>query len=112
MHTMRRSAHVLSELQASGSRVQEVARSHSICTSLVYRWRRDASRVVGPSAPVRLVPVRITEPRTAERIGQESPRSASVTEPRRSGQIEIELCNGVRVRVGGDVSLAALRRGW
>ncbi len=86
--------------------MQEVARRHAICTSLIYRRRRDASRVVGPSAPVRLVPVRITEPRTAEKISQESPRSASAFEPRRSGQIKIELCSGVRVRVDGNVSLA------
>ena len=103
-------ARVLSDLQAPGARVQAVARRHAICTSLIYRWRRDASRIVGPSSPVRLVPVRITEPQAANRTSQESSRPALAPEPRRGGEIEIELGNGVRVHVDSDVSLAALRR--
>ena len=107
-------ARVLSEAMAADARVQEVARRHGICTSLIYRWRRDASPTVGAGTAVRLLPVRISEPHTAERRGSErrSPTTppTSAPEARRGGLIEIELDGGVRVRVDNDVSLAALRR--
>jgi transposase len=57
---------------------------------------------------VRLLPVRVTEPREPEK--RPAPARASASEARRSGLIEFELEGGVRVRVDGDVSLAALRR--
>ena len=35
-------ARVVEECLASGARVQDLARRHGICTSLIYRWRRSA----------------------------------------------------------------------
>ncbi len=86
----------------------DVARCHGICTSLIYRWRRMASSQAGLGSAVRLVPVRITEPREPEK--RAAPARASAPMARHPGLIEIELAGGVRVRVDGDVSLAALRR--
>ncbi len=99
-------ARVVSEALVPGARVEELARRHGICTSLIYRWRRAA---YGPalSAPsVRLVPVSVAEPAKPE-------PSAATGPPRdggRPGVIEIELNGGIRIRVDDDVNLAALRR--
>jgi transposase len=91
-----------------GARVQDVARRHGICASLIYRWRRGASPHVGGGSAVQLVPVRVADPRAETRAAPRSPSSqAGSTRP---GLIEIEFEGGTRVRVDGDVSLAALRR--
>ena len=88
-----------------GIRIQELARRNGICASLIYRWRREQPV---SAASVRLVPVRIAA-ETASGSAPIAPRGeAGMTG--RSGSIEIELAGGVRVRVGDDVSLAALRR--
>jgi transposase len=89
-----------------GIRIQDLARRNGICASLIYRWRREQ---LVSAAPAQLVPVR---------IASESPPSIAPVPPPRaepqsisgSGSIEIELACGVRVRVGEDVSLPALRR--
>ncbi len=100
-------ARVLAAASAPGARVEEVAGRYRICTSLIYRWRRAAS---GPplSAPsVKLVPVRVAESRKIE------PSAVAVRpEPqaKRPGQIEVELENGIRIRVDAEISQAALRR--
>jgi len=100
-------ARVVAECMVPGTRVQELARRHGICTSLIYRWRRVAAPQAGAGSAVRLVPVRVSEPRPTEK--QSAPARPAVEAPR-GGLIEIELSGGVRVRVHGDVSLAALQR--
>ena len=40
---------VLAEARHPGVRVRDVARRHGICSSLIYRWRREAAGVVGCS---------------------------------------------------------------
>ena len=100
-------AEVLSEAIAAGAQMKQVALRHGICTSLIYRWRREAS-LVKPGSAVQLVPVKIAEPRAAGK--RASPTATPATPQARRGVIEIELDGGVRVRVDGDVSLAALRR--
>ena len=101
-------AEVLSEAMTAGAQMKEVARRHGICTSLIYRWRREASSLVKPGSAVQLVPVKIAEPRAAGKWA--SPTATLATPQTRRGVIEIQLDGGVRVRVDGDVSLAALRR--
>lgn len=98
---------VMSESMVPGARVQELARRHGICSSLIYRWRRVAAPQAGAASAVRLVPVRVSEGRPAEK--QAAP-ARPAAEARRGGLIEIELNGGVRVRVDGEVSLASLRR--
>ena len=92
----------------AGAQMKEVARRYGICTSLIYRWRREASSLAKPGSAIQLVPVRVAEPRAAEKRAATT-TSAGPSETRR-GVIEIELDGGVRVRVDGNVSLAALRR--
>ena len=86
---------------APGIRVEEVAQRYGICTSLIYRWRRATSGPALNAPAVRLVP-RKSEPSAV--VARSKP------ETKRVGQIEIELENGIRVRVDPDVSVAALRR--
>ena len=100
-------ARVVAASLAPGARVEELARRYGICTSLIYRWRRATSGPALRAPAVRLVPVRVADARQAE------PRAAvsrAAGEAKRPGLIEIELDNGIRVRVDADVSLAALRR--
>ena len=56
-------AMVVADALRPGARVQEVARRHRICPSLVYRWRRliKPGQAAAPSAgfiPVSIMPVR------------------------------------------------------
>lgn len=98
---------VVAEAQAPGARVQDVARRHGICSSLIYRWRRAATPQAGAGSAVQLVPVRITQPAAPK------PSAPDLGLPRPGpprGSIEIEFEGGTRVRLGADVSLAALRR--
>lgn len=107
MHDAAFRARVVAASLAPGARVEELARRYGICTSLIYRWRRATSGPALRAPAVRLVPVRVADARQAE------PRAAvsrAAGEAKRPGLIEIELDNGIRVRVDADVSLAALRR--
>lgn len=106
-HDMAFRARVVAECMVPGTRVQELARRHGICTSLIYRWRRLAASRAGAASAVQLVPVRVSELRpTEKRVAPARPAAAA----RRRGLIEIELSGDVRVRVDGEVSLVALRR--
>lgn len=92
-----------------GIRIQELARRNGICASLIYRWRRERREQPVSAASVQLVPVRIA----AETASNTAPVPLPRGEPHMKGgsaSIEIELAGGVRVRVGEDVSLPALRR--
>lgn len=106
VHDVSFRARVMAESLVPGARVQDLARRHGICSSLIYRWRRAASGPARAAPAVRLVPVRRAEARSAE------PRAAPSRpgEAKCPGLIEIELEGGIRVRVDADVSLAALRR--
>ena len=106
-------AMVVEQAGQPGGRVQDVARRHGICSSLIYRWRRAASPQVGAGSAVQLVPVRVADSRAEMRAAPRPPLSPTgQTRPGlpRPGLIEIEFEGGTRVRVDGDVSLAALRR--
>jgi transposase len=86
-------------------RIQELARRNGICASLIYRWRREQPV---SAAPARLVPVRIASDSPPCNTPVPSPRGEPQTAGG-AGSIEIEFPGGVRVRVGEDVSLAAMR---
>jgi transposase len=100
-------AEVVAASLVPGARVQDVARRHGICPSLVYRWRRTAATTDNSSA-LRLVPVRITE--AAAVPARSAAAQPDVSAPRRPGLIDIELAGGVCVRVDEGVSPTALRR--
>jgi transposase len=87
-----------------GVRVRELARQYGVCASLIYRWRREQAEFE-PVSGTRLLPVQVVSQEIAARNPVPTPLPA-----RPSGSIEIELNGGIRVRVGDDVSLTALRR--
>ena len=105
-HSAEFRAATVAQSLAPAIRIQDLARRNGICASLIYRWRREQPV---SAAPAQLVPVRIAS--------GSPPRTAPVSPPRvepqstgGTGSIEIELADGVRVRVGEDVNLPALRR--
>ncbi len=100
---------ILAECDASGVQVAEVAARHGIYRSLVFQWRRqarDGLLVAEPTAE--FVPVRVTD---VDRRDEPLPEPESTPPPsRKAAAIEIELPDGIRVRVGEEVGLVALRR--
>ena len=105
-------ARVVAESYVPSTQVRELARRHGICTSLVYRWRRERAAAAGTGSALRLVPVRLVEAPRAAETQQELlppvpvPASGSARKP---ASMEIEFPGGVRVRVDETVSQAALR---
>lgn len=104
---------VVADSYVPGIRVRDLARKYRICTSLVYRWRRDQIAAAGTGSRLQLVPVHcVDEPRaTRRRQGLSQPASASPPNvATKAASIEIEFPGGVRVRVDETVNQAALRR--
>jgi transposase len=106
-------ARVVADSCVPGIRVRDLARKYGICTSLVYRWRREQMAAAGTGSRLQLVPVHLVdEPRTTRRR-QVLSQPASVPPPNtvtKAASIEIEFPGGVRVRVDETVNQAALRR--
>ncbi len=104
---------LVAEMQEPGARVRAVAARHRVCESLLFTWRRQMNEGVlaAPEMPV-FMPVQMVEaPRAIG--GPSRPEPAPLPAPAgrpRASLIEIDLGNGRQVRVGSDVSLAALRR--
>ena len=106
---------ILAECDEPGARVSEVAARHGVYRSLVFQWRRQARERLLATGPVpEFMPVRVA-------AGAEAPFARSDAAPldaaaaprpqsRAAGSVEIELPDGVRVRVGDEVGLATLRR--
>src|SRR5579863_1570083 len=85
-------ARILAAIEEPGAVVAEVARHADVCTSLVYKWRREArtagfAQVVNESPPRNLAPSRASEPEL--------------------GAILVEL-NGARVRIGANAPSALI----
>lgn len=100
---------IVAETREAGARINAVAARHGLSESLIYAWRRQVREgaLTAPEMPV-FVPVRMFE---TPQSSTTPPSGASPVAARpASGLIEIELGNGRQVRVGSDVSLAALRR--
>ena len=88
---------ILEALSEPGATVAEVARRHDVCTSLIYKWRRDAA----PRAAMAFVPARLVEEsgeRDARGGGGGSNASAIV----------IELAGGTRVTIGAHACAATV----
>jgi transposase len=105
-------AAVLAETDAPGTNVAGVARKHGIARSVVYNWRSarraQAIAAIPGAGPIEFIPVGV--------IGGDqavtSPESGSAPTPSadHGGLIEVELANGARLRVDGQVNERALCR--
>ena len=104
---------IVGELAEPGTRVCDVAARHGVCESLVFTWRRQLREgvLVEPQAPS-FLPVRMLKASSSTPdLMQPVPPGIHATSARpQRGLIEIELGGGRQVRVGSDVSLAALRQ--
>ena len=97
---------VLAELEAPDATVAEVARRHDISRGLLWTWRRQARRRLAAVEPgTEFLPVHVT-------LGSAAPTPVRSVKPETSedSAIEIRLTDGTTIRVGRDVSAAALRR--
>jgi transposase len=105
---------ILAECDEPGARVAEVAARHGVYRSLVFQWRRQAREALLVAEPTpEFVPVRLADA-AASTVRPEAASPEATPAPQRpqprAGLVEIELPDGVRVRVGDEVGLATLRR--
>lgn len=90
---------IVEEAFAPGAVAKRVAERHEISTGLLFTWRRQLMA----DASARFQPVHlIADPEVAAAAPSDST-------PCREGNIEIEMRNGVRVRVGHGADLKVLR---
>jgi transposase len=113
-------AALMAEVEAEGGRILMVARRHGISKSLLYNWR--SARKAAAAAKRAALPaadfVRLGVLTTASGQSSTMPMAAGAVCPRgtgmalaeRAGVIEIDLPDGVRVRVDSGVTEKALRR--
>ena len=112
--TAEQKAALLSEVEAEGGRGAIVARRHGLSESLLYNWRsawQAGSSARAPDA-MQFVPLGVFEgPGEKPALLAAPDHLSDVRElpVARAGHIEIELPDGVRVRVTGTVSEKALK---
>ena len=114
-------AALMAEVEAAGGQVSAVAQRHGISKSLLYNWR-SAWKAAGLAArarvvpPAEFVPLGVVSdasgqgPMMPMTAGAVSPRGTGLALAERIGVIEIDLPEGVRVRVDSGVNEKALRR--
>jgi transposase len=97
---------IVAETHEPGASVRAVAARHDVYPNLLRTWRRQVreGRLVA-APPARFMPIRVAE--TAPTAPQIAPSRQEWTV---AETIEIALPDGLRVRIGNDVSLVALRR--
>ena len=116
--TLEEKAALMAEVEAAGGQVSAVARRHGISKSLLYNWRSAWRAAAGAAAARASSAVStgfiqlgvVTEPTEQLPLPSACPRGAGLSLAERVGVIEIDLPDGVRVRVDDRVSEKALRR--
>jgi transposase len=108
-------AAVLSETDIPGANVAAVAQRHGVSRSLIYNWRsaRQAQAVaaIPGTGPVNFIPIGVVgEDQTIVRPEPATSGNAVAASTDHRGMIEIELANGARLRVDGEVNERALSR--
>lgn len=118
--TAEEKAALLAEVEAEGGRVSAVARRHWISTSLLYNWRSawkaaSAARE-GAIRPAEFVQLGVVNDASGHNgpmlmsAGAARQRGTGLALAERVGVIEIDLPDGIRVRVDSSVNERALRR--
>jgi transposase-like protein len=104
---------IVAETEQPGAGIAEIARRYEISRGLLWNWRSQVRRgMLRPEPPSVFVPVQLLGgPPGAERAkcagpSQSSGSGSAVVD----SKIEIALPDGTAIKVGHDVSLAALRR--
>jgi transposase-like protein len=99
---------IVAETEQPGAGIAEVARRCEISRGLLWNWRSQVRRgTLRLEPPSVFVPVQLLgEPPGAERASHSAGSDPAMAD----GKIEITLPDGTAIKVGHDVSLAALRR--
>jgi transposase len=116
--TLEEKAALMAEVEAAGGQVSVVARRHGISKSLLYNWRSAWRVAAGATAARASSAVSagfiqlgvLTEAREQLTLPAACPRGAGLSLAERVGVIEIDLPDGVRLRVDDHVNEKALRR--
>ena len=91
-----------------------VAHRHEISRGLLWNWRAQVrSGALRSELPAVLLPVQVADASPAALLKAATPRLHQRSDPAAcavAGQIEVELPDGSKLRVGAEVSLVALRR--
>ena len=87
-------ARILAAIEEPGAVVAEVARRADVCTSLVYRWRREARAMANGTGFARVVVE--NPPPAPSRTGDAAP-----------GAILVEM-RGARIRIGANAPSAVI----
>ena len=110
-------AALLAEVEAAGGRVSVVARRHGISKSLLYNWRsawKAALAACGSTAtrpgPTEFIQLGVVPSDGGSTMRMSAGATWGPALAERAGVMEIELPEGVRVRVDGGVDEAALQR--
>ena len=114
-------AALLGEIEATGGRVSVVAQRHGISKSLLYNWRSASKAAAlaargGAPGSAGFIQLGVVADRAdagaALRLatGAACLRGVAAALAERAGAMEIDLPDGVRVRVDGAVDEMALRR--
>ena len=114
-------AALMAEVEVEGGQVSVVAQRHGISKSLLYNWRsawKAAALATRTTAvrPAEFVQLGVVADASGESstvpmaAGAVCPRGAGLALAERVGVIEIDLPDGVRVRVDSSVNEKALRR--
>lgn len=99
--TVEEKLRLVAEMSGGRGTVAAVSRRYGVCSSLLYRWRRQvAAGELG--APPSFVPVVVS--------GATPDVAAALAPARRMGTVEIALRNGRIVRVAEDIAPAMLGR--
>ena len=102
---------IVAECDEPGVQVSEVAARHGVYRSLVFQWRRQAQDGLLTAGPTpEFVPVRVAAVDRREAMLPDLKPTPTPPPSQAATAIEIELPGGIRVRVGEDVGLVALRR--
>jgi transposase len=103
---------IVAETEQPGACFAAIARRYDVSRGLLWNWRSQARRgVLTPRPPASFLPVHVV--RDASGGAVQAASEARRLRDRQSdtdGRIEIDLPDGTVVRVGPDVSAAALRR--
>ena len=112
-HTIEEKRRIVEETHVRGVSVATVARRHAVNANQVFAWRqlyrRGLLEVSGAHSAPSMLPVTVTTPtvlpteRSGERVGVKD-----TARQERVGCIEIELANGRRIRMHGQVDAKVL----
>jgi len=86
-------ARILAAIDEPGAVVAEVARRADVCTSLVYKWRREARRAASSSGFARVI---VDDTRSPSSLPTSNPPPPNETEP----TVILVQMKDARVRIG------------